>query len=62
MRLRPQADFLDPLEQFQERGVARQIGAQYQCIHEKTDQSFDFQSIAIGDGRAHAQIGLAAVA
>ena len=51
-----------PAEQLAERGLARQVAAQHQGVDEEPDQPLDLHPVAAGDGRAHREVVLAAVA
>ena len=61
MSVCPKGHFPDPTKQFVELRIARQIGTQCQGVNEQADQTFGFDPVATGRGRAHYDIVLTTV-
>jgi hypothetical protein len=57
-----QAGFADPLQQLREPGIAAQVGAEHEGVHEQADQALDLPPAAACDGGADQQIVLSGVA
>ena len=51
-----------PSEQLAERRLPGKVAAHHQGVDEKPDQTFGLDPVASGDGRAHREIVLSAVA
>ncbi|KIR13036.1 hypothetical protein PFLU4_58740 [Pseudomonas fluorescens] len=62
MGLGAEGRFLDHVQQLIDTGLAAELGAQYLGVDEETDQPFGFRAVAVGDGHADADIGVAGVA
>ena len=62
MRVSAQRGLAHPCKQVGERGIARKVRAQHQRVDEETDQPLEFGAPAPGNGRAHRDVILPAVA
>src|SRR5664279_5469063 len=61
MRVGIESRLLHTPQQFQETGIAREIGTQYKRIYEETYERFEFGVVSSCNGRAHHDIVLSRI-